>query len=376
VSLGIYLHIPFCQAKCDYCHFISVPMEMELVNRYTKAVISELRTFTSSVAVEDVNSIYLGGGTPSLIPEGFIEAILEACRQRFTLSADCEVSLEANPGTVSATKATAFHQAGITRISMGAQSFEDQELVAVGRLHSAAMISESLTQLRHSGFANINLDLMLGLPQQTKDSWRRNLTAITQLAIPHISVYMLDLEGATRLLSRVLEGSVVLPDDDCICDLYIETLQFLSLRGYAQYEISNFAQPGYFCRHNLKYWKREPVLGFGAGSHSFDGQYRYANSGSIEEYCRLMEAGVSPMIWRESITAAQALQESLFLGLRLTEGVDWNCLQDMNSGEPLKSYENSLEELCSKGLIERNGSNFRLTIQGMLLSNEVFQAFV
>jgi oxygen-independent coproporphyrinogen-3 oxidase len=376
VSLGIYIHIPFCQAKCDYCHFISVPIEMELVRRYTKAVISELKTFASSMAVDDVNSIYFGGGTPSLIPEDFIGDILESCRQRFTLSADCEVSLEGNPGTISAAKGAAFHQAGITRLSIGAQSFEDQELIAVGRLHSAAMISESLTQLRHSGFENINLDLMLGLPQQTKESWRRNLTVIAHLAIPHISVYMLDLEGATRLLSKIMEGSVVLPDEDCICDLYLETLQFLTVRGYAQYEISNFSQPGYFCRHNLKYWKREPVLGFGAGSHSFDGQYRYANSGNIEEYCRLVELGTGPMVWRESLTAKQALQESLFLGLRLTEGVDWNCLQDLNSGELLKSYENSLEEFCSKGLIERKGSNFRLTIQGMLLSNEVFQTFV
>jgi oxygen-independent coproporphyrinogen-3 oxidase len=348
-------------------------MEMSLVQRYTKAVIHELRNASS---VNEVNSIYFGGGTPSLIPEDCIEAILETCRQTFTISEDCEVTLEANPGTISANKADYFQTAGITRLSLGAQSFEDKELKAVGRLHSAGMVLESLNHLRHGGFSNINLDLMLGLPLQTRESWERNLAAIVQCSIPHVSIYMLDLEGATGLLARVKDGSLILPDEDCICDLYIDTLDFLSSRGFVHYEISNFARPGYRCRHNLKYWKREAVLGFGAGSHSFDGQSRYANTGSVEDYCTRIETGISPVIWKESLTAEQTIQESIFLGLRLTEGVDWDHLQSMDSGGILKTYEASLRGLCSDGLIEKNGSNYALTIRGMLLSNEVFQVFV
>lgn len=346
------------------------------MQRYVNAVIIEITEFTNSFAADEVNSIYFGGGTPSLIAEDCIGEMLKVCRQRFTISKDCEVTLEANPGTISEGKAAAFQMAGITRISMGAQSFEDEELAAVGRIHSAGMIMESLTHLRHCGFSNINLDLMLGIPKQTKDSWRRNLAAIAQLSIPHVSVYMLDLEGATGLLSKIQDGSLTLPDEDCICDLYMETLGFLSSRGFEHYEISNFAKAEYFCRHNLKYWRREPVIGFGAGSHSFDGQSRYANNGSIEEYCRMMEIGASPVVWREAISSAQALQESLFLGLRLTEGVDWAQLQSMDSNGTLKEYKDSIDELCSSGLMEKQGRNFRLTTRGMLLSNEVFQVFV
>jgi oxygen-independent coproporphyrinogen III oxidase len=373
VSLGIYLHIPFCQAKCSYCHFISAPYQNELANRYKNAILGEIETHPATS--EEVNSIYIGGGTPSVVPADHIAEILGACHRRFHISEDCEVSMEANPGALSAQKTEIYRKAGINRISIGAQSFVDAELLSVGRLHRSEMISESIGQLQDGGFININLDLMLGLPAQTADGWRRSLNETAGLSATHVSVYMLDLDEQCPLQSRVADGSVILPDEDLISDLYLETIRFFSARGYIQYEISNFAKPGYACRHNLKYWKREAYHGFGAGSHSFDLHSRYANCSQISDYMNAVKSSAGAISWREPITNEQALQETLFLGLRLTEGVDLNLLRNANYGD-LTKYENSLTDLYAQGLIERIDSTIRLTESGMLLSNEIFQRFV
>jgi oxygen-independent coproporphyrinogen-3 oxidase len=346
-----------------------------MADRYEKAVLSEIKSFPALLASEAVNSIYFGGGTPSLVPAEHIVAILEECRRHFRISQDCEISLESNPGTISADKAALFRQAGISRISVGAQSFEDRELSCIGRIHTADTILESLDLLRESGFININLDLMLGLPYQTAQSWRKNLDVAARLRVTHISVYMLDLDEQCRLYSMVADGSVEMPEEDVISDLYLETIDFLSSCGYAQYEISNFARPDYVCRHNLKYWTREPFYGFGLGSHSFDRHSRYANCAQMGDYVQAIETGISPVLWRESVTRSKALEETLFLGLRLTGGVDWNGLQTVYGDDPAK-YEQSLQEWCARGLVERNGSVVRLTPSGMLLSNEIFEIFV
>jgi oxygen-independent coproporphyrinogen-3 oxidase len=335
-----------------------------------------MESLSASWASETVDSIYFGGGTPSLVPAEHIAGILDYCRRRFRVSEDCEVSLEANPGTISAEKAAVFRGAGVNRISMGAQSFVDKELSLVGRLHTTDMILESLDLLDESGFVNINLDLMLGLPLQTAESWRGNLQAIARSSVPHVSIYMLDLDDACPLASLVANGSIGVPEEDLVSDLYLETIESLSSCGYLQYEISNFARPGYACRHNLKYWMREPVQGLGLGSHSFDRHCRYANYSCIGDYFQAVEAGNSPVQWREPVTAVQALGETLFLGLRLTRGVDWDRLRSGSHGSDLTKYEDALQELRIKGLIERRDSVVRLTAPGMLLSNEIFQLFV
>jgi oxygen-independent coproporphyrinogen III oxidase len=374
VSLGIYLHIPFCRAKCSYCHFISAPYQKDLANQYKDAVIREIAECPA--ISEEVNSIYIGGGTPSITPADHIAEILGECHRRFHIAADCEISMEANPGTISADKAAAYQSAGINRISIGAQSFVDTELMSVGRLHRPEMISESVNQLRDKGFANINLDLMLGLPEQTADSWMRSLNETAGLSVPHVSVYMLDLDERCPLQSQVADGSVVLPGEDLISDLYLETIRVFASRGYIQYEISNFAKPGYACRHNLKYWKREAYRGFGVGSHSFDLHSRYANCSEIRDYISAIETGADSIIRREPVDQEQALQETLFLGLRLTEGIDMNLLRNADYGNFLTKYEDSLNDLVAQGLIEKTNSTFRLTASGMLLSNEIFQRFV
>ena len=376
VTLGIYIHIPFCESKCSYCHFVSMPLQEFDVCRYIKAVLREMELFCASrTKREEADSIYFGGGTPSLLPADFIGEILESCRRLFAVADDCEISLEANPGTLSAAKAESYRRSGVNRVSVGAQSFDAGELASIGRRHTPAMIAGSVDCLRENGFRAINLDLMLGLPLQTAASWRQTL-ALDGLAVSHLSVYMLDLDDVCPLQSMVQSGAVRLPEEDLVSDLYLETLDFLASQGYAQYEISNFAHPGYECRHNLKYWMREPVQGFGLASHSFDGKTRLANFSQMDEYLRAIEAGRAPVSWRRPVTEEQALEETLFLGLRLNRGVDWGRLIDLAGRQRMKKYEGPLEELSGRGWVEWNGSTVRLTPAGMLLSNEIFQLFV
>jgi oxygen-independent coproporphyrinogen-3 oxidase len=377
VNLGLYIHIPFCQAKCSYCHFISFPYQRTMASRYQKAVLREIeRDPVPDVDRVEVDTIYFGGGTPSLVPAKHIDDLLSACRSRFRTQSDCEVSIEANPGTISEKKIAALRKSGVNRISIGAQSFVDGELAAIGRLHTADMAIDALRKLTKSGFENMSVDLMLGLPLQTKESWKRSLDVFTQLEIPHISIYMLDLDEQCPLADLVADKLVQIPEEDLISDMYLETVDFLSSRGYMQYEISNFARLGHECRHNLKYWMRDPVHGFGLGSHSFDGIARYANKSHLDDYLRAIETGSSPRDYHEPISKTQALQENLFLGLRLTKGIDINQLRDKYGEEALVKYADQLRELSERGLVKRNGRFIRLSASGMLLSNEIFQLFV
>ena len=346
-------------------------------DRYATALLKELSSSMGHCLDKgEVNSVYFGGGTPSLLSTKHINAILDSCRRLLPISQDCEISLEANPGTMSGEKAIALRHAGVNRVSLGAQSFDDQELSSIGRLHTADVISSSLSQLRAAGFCNVNLDLMLGLPGQTVETWRRNLEAVERFAIQHVSVYMLDLDEQCPLYAMVTSGSVHLPDEDLISDLYLETIEVLSQSGYSQYEISNFAKPAYECRHNLKYWLREPVHGLGLGSHSFNGSSRYSNYSKIDDYFDSVDTGKSPINWREPVTVAQSLAEELFLGLRLTRGLDWNRLRRMYGSDRLAQYEPGMHELSERGLVKWDNSTLRLTPSGMLLSNEIFQLFI
>ncbi len=378
MNAGIYIHVPFCHSKCDYCSFVSRPWDDSLAERYWRAVVRELHEFAAGSTREDgsVDTVYFGGGTPSLIPARQIASILETCRTLFRFSADAEISLEANPGTLEGDKLEIYRAIGVNRISLGAQSFSDDELLAIGRIHTAEQIRTSLELLRDRGFRNISLDLMLGLPGQTQAGWIRNLESAVSLAPSHISVYMLELDPKVPLYHSVKRGAVRIPDDDSLADWYLQTLELLDRRGYAQYEISNFAHAGCECRHNLKYWRREPVLAFGVAAHSHDGTARYANVANLAGYLQAVEEARSPREWREEINAGRGLEENLYLGLRLTQGIDWDQIRQAYAPDLVKACEGALKELAELGLVEREGSVVRLTRRGMLLSNEVFQRFV
>ena len=377
MGLGIYIHIPFCRTKCNYCHFVIRPWKAATADRYRKALVREIgQFFARGQWTEEVDSIYFGGGTPSLVPVEDIYEILATCKGSLPVSRDCEISLESNPGTLSADKVNSYNQMGINRVSIGAQSFDDDELASLGRDHTGDQVTESVGLLRQCRIENVNLDLMLGLPGQTEECWSRDMTSLAAIAPPHISLYMLDLHERSPLFHQVAKGRCTIPGDDLIADMYLCALTRFADCGYEQYEISNFAQAGYQCRHNLKYWLREPVLGFGVGSHSYDGRRRYANFRSMDAYLETVERGEEPVEWREDVKAPRAFEEMMFLGLRLNRGLDWQRVSREYDSRQLEKFESSLREMTEEGLLEWQDSVIRLTPRGMLLSNEVFQKFV
>jgi oxygen-independent coproporphyrinogen-3 oxidase len=377
MSLGIYVHIPFCRTRCNYCHFVTGSFPDATVARYGDALRREIELAAAGGGNETVDSIYFGGGTPSLVPAGLIKGVLSTIMGVFTVSSDCEVSLEANPETISPEKAEAYRFTGVNRVSVGAQSFVDAELESIGRSHDAAASARSLAMLRAAGFRNINLDLMLGLPGQTAESWRFSVGRSVEFSPAHISVYMLDLDDSqVPLHEAVAAGVCSLPGDDEQADWYLETIDTLRRSGIAQYEISNFALAGKSCRHNLKYWKRRPVMGFGLGSHSYNGSERYANVSTMAEYLETVEGGSSPVEWRYPVDEISGIEESLFLGLRLNEGVDFQAMLDRSDPGKLDGIESSLAEMIECGLVERDGPIVRLTSRGRLLANDVFSGLL
>ena len=350
---GVYISYPFCAQKCTYCNFASGVFPRELEDRYIGAVIAELR---STEWPWTPQTVYLGGGTPSQRdPRAFLDEIPGRSWR--------EATIEAAPGTIDLAKAVAWRQAGINRVSLGVQSFISRELARTGRKHTAETVAREVAILREAGIDSINVDLIAGLPGQTRESWSESLDWIERLGVPHASVYMLEVDEDSRLGREILSagaryGARDVPDDDAIAEFYEIAVERLKLAGLARYEISNFARPGFESRHNLKYWKREPYLGFGADAHSFDGEWRWQNAESAAEYVQRR----GPL----ERTAADALGERFFLGLRLDEGIegDWS------------PFEDAIARFVRDGLLEFDGRRLRLTPRGVLLSNEVFVEFV
>ncbi len=352
-------------------------MQEDVAARYARAVVCELESFAArGEELPRVDTVYFGGGTPSIVPTGQIRVMLDACRSIFTFSADCEITLEANPGTVTPARAAEYRKMGVNRISMGAQSFSDAELESIGRTHTSAETATSATLLRAAGVTNINLDLMAGLPGQTGEQWSANLERMVEIRPAHVSMYMLDLDEHSPLFHSVQSGLCRLPDDDRVADFYMTTLDRLAQAGYVQYEISNFALPGLESRHNLKYWERDPVFGFGVSSHSYDGHSRYANHANLNAYLEAVEARGSAVEWRRQDDPSQSPQEALFLGLRLCRGLDWDRLRAVFGDTAVGAYEPVISEMAAAELVVQENGIVRLTARGMLLSNEIFQRFV
>jgi oxygen-independent coproporphyrinogen-3 oxidase len=377
MNTGLYIHIPFCQSKCEYCSFVSMPLDKGLAERYQRALVSEIgASCGSSGEKPTVDSIYIGGGTPSLLPAGYIEEILEACHEWFSLVPNAEISIEANPGTLDMGKLRAYHRHRVNRVSLGAQSFSDPELASIGRIHDASEITSACALVRACGIRNLSLDLILGLPEQTETQWMASLDSAVRLEPAHISIYMLELDEKSALHRSLVAGGRKVPDEEHVADWYLNTIDYLIERGYPQYEISNFARPGCECRHNLKYWQREPVLGFGLAAHSYDGGSRYANVASLGDYLDAVEQGRSPVQWREAVSPIRELEETIFLGMRLNRGLDWEAMRYRHDPKWIDRCESALREMAGTGLVDWQESVVRLSRRGMLLSNEIFQKFV
>jgi oxygen-independent coproporphyrinogen-3 oxidase len=443
-KIGIYVQVPFCQTKCTYCNFHTGVVASSRFAPYVEAVCREIREHgellkaagldwlgrlgrsgaaplqrESKIEVEgwEVDTVYIGGGTPSLLDPAHLQRILEAIRATFWLGSGGddsggrksggkpphsktpasppsagqarderpasegephkteieEVTLEADPETVEAGKAEAWVRAGINRVSFGLQSFVDKELIAAGRMHRQADIYRAVPILRSAGIRNISFDLIAGLPHQTRESWGQSLEELEALSPEHVSVYLLEVDEGSRLGKELLQGggrysAGAVPSEDEMADFYEMAQEKLGAAGYHHYEISNWAKPGFESKHNLKYWRREAYLGFGAGAHSFSGRERWANTHDAAEYVKAVESRRLPIEQHEVLTAERALEEELFLGLRQLDGIDLGQIERAY-GVTLTSR---FDPLAAAGFVMRDGSMVRLAPERLSVSNEVF----
>ncbi len=397
--LGIYVQVPFCQTKCTYCNFHTGVVSAARFAPYAEAVcrdVREHRELLKAAGVDwpgrlgrsdagplrrktetpstdlIVDTVYFGGGTPSLLDPAHLQKILEAIRGSFATEL-AEVTLEADPETIEAEKAAAWVRAGINRVSFGLQSFVDKELVAAGRMHRRADVYRAVPILREAGIFNISFDLIAGLPYQTKESWRQSLEELQALGPEHVSIYLLEIDEGSRLGSELLLGggrysAGAVPCEDEMAEFYETAQGELRAAGYHHYEISNWAEPGFESKHNLKYWRREAYLGFGAGAHSFSGTERWANAHDAAAYVSAVQGGGLPVEQQEKLTAESALEEELFLGLRQLDGIDLGRIE-REYGVTLASR---FDPLMMAGLVERDGGVVRLARDRLAVSNEVF----
>jgi oxygen-independent coproporphyrinogen III oxidase len=388
MPVGLYLSVPFCRTKCTYCNFASDVFSRSVFARYVDRVCADIHTTLQTAKTmgglleTDVDSVYLGGGTPTVLDSQQLERLFATVRQAFRLLPETEITVECAPGTLTPEMLETLQRCGVNRVSLGVQSFVDQEAAAVGRLHKRSTVLDDVARLRHAGVSNINIDLIAGLPHQTEESWRTSVESVIALGVPHASVYMLEVDEDSRLGRELIAGGTkyhahFVPNEDLTADMYETACERLNAAGIAQYEISNFARAGFESRHNLKYWTRQPYMGFGVDAHSMlrsaGGELdavRFSSADSLEQY-------VAGAAWnRTEVSRQAALEESFFLGLRLNRGVDLARLRERFGEQPIDGLSSPLSELISAGLIERQGDIVKLSARGRLLSNEVFERFL
>ena len=369
--MEIYIHIPFCIRKCDYCDFLSGPSGPKEQADYVQALLREIQAVEEGEG-RSVSSIFIGGGTPSVLDERLLGDILREIRNRFKMEEDAEITIEVNPGTANIGKLQAYREMGINRLSIGLQSPEDRELKILGRIHNYGQFLETYQEARTVGFDNINIDLMSAIPDQTYEGWVKNLRTVAELEPEHISAYSLIVEEGTPFAARKLN----LPDEDTEYNMYEATAQILKEYGFEQYEISNYARKGRKCRHNVGYWTRQDYLGFGLGASSLYGKERFANTADMKKY---LENSKNPEKIREkepSLTREDEMAEFMFLGLRMTKGISkadfqrcFGCTIESVYGEVLEKYE-SMELL-----LEKDGRIF-LSREGIHVSNSIMAEFL
>ena len=399
MPLGVYISVPFCRTKCSYCNFVSDVFSRAIFERYISRVCSDIERATDTAEQmggdigPDVDSIYLGGGTPTVLEISHIQRLFVTISQNFQIVPDAEITVECAPGTLSPSMIEALQRCGVNRVSLGVQSFVDREAAAVGRLHKRETVSQDIARLHQAGITDINVDLIAGLPHQTAASWDISLAEAVAAGVPHVSVYMLEVDEDSRLGRELIAGGTkyhahFVPDDDLIADLYGTACGHLEGAAIRQYEISNFARVSQESRHNLKYWTRQPYLGFGVDAHSMlrarrgpelshaaGGQLeavRFASPDSLESYLAAAQST------RTAISCQTGLEETFFLGLRLGRGVSLVEIAASFGGETVASFSATIAELVDAGLLDGDGDGdfIRLTPRGRLLSNEVFERFI
>jgi oxygen-independent coproporphyrinogen-3 oxidase len=388
MPLGLYISVPFCRSKCSYCNFasdvFSIAVHQTYINRVCDSIVhaENVAEQIGGQLERAVDSIFLGGGTPTLLDIDQLKRLFVTIRSTFDVRDDAEITVECAPGTITAPVLEAFRHCGVNRVSLGVQSFVNQEAASVGRLHKRETVIDDIARLRAAGITDINVDLIAGLPHQNGESWKYSLEQAVSLKVPHVSVYMLEVDEDSRLGRELIAGGTkyhahFVPDEDMVADFYEEACERLNAARVHQYEISNFSRDGHQSRHNLKYWTRQPYLGFGVDAHSMlpardSGveAVRFSTSDVLEKYVAGAPLQVNPISWEA------ALEETLFLGLRLNRGVDMDEVERKFGTGPVSQMQRVVDECISDGLIKRQESRINLSSRGRLLSNEVFERFI
>ena len=379
-SIGLYIHIPFCNSKCSYCDFNSYAGKLQWQDRYFKALEKELSLYAEKLNAiyghSTVDTVFVGGGTPSAVDAEHIYNILNHCRRQFNIGAAAELSMESNPGTMTAEKLHTYKEAGITRISMGLQAAQPHLLKFLGRRHTAEQFIESIQLAKQAGFTNLNGDVIFGIPGQTMLDWKKTLELLVSLEIPHVSAYSLKIEEGTLLGDMYESGTLKPVEDELDREMYHYAIKYLKEQGLNHYELSNFSAPGYECKHNLIYWQEREYIGLGAGAHSFLNNKRFSNEPKLETYIELVENGQNPVIEDIEVTREDEMAEYMFLGLRLMKGVSEKEFVNRFGVSMLKTYNSQIDKLNKAGLVRLDGETVKLTSKGLDLANIVFMEFV
>ncbi len=373
-ALGVYIHIPFCKARCRYCDFNTYSGLEKLILEYTQALLIELQIWRALSL--SAKSIYFGGGTPSLLPYENLQLVLEACRTSFDIVNGAEITLEANPGTIARGYLENIKIIGVNRLSLGVQSFDNSLLKILGRIHHASEAREAYIEARTAGFDNINLDLMYGLPTQTLRNWENSIEEALELEPEHLSLYALTLEEGTPLYADIMSEKIPTPDSDLAADMYLLAEEKLEKAGYIHYEISNWAKPGRESRHNLNYWQSGSYSGIGAGAHSYFNGERFWNTAHPEEYIRRIKEDGRAVAGKEFISPEIEQADYIILRLRLQAGLDLHEFRIRYGEDLTRLYKDRISSLKEAGLLEETDGNICLSPKGRLLGNEVFQKFL
>lgn len=382
-ELELYVHIPFCVQKCAYCDFLSVPADESLRQEYVDVLIQEIKGYKEMYRDYRVSTVFIGGGTPSILHPHQASMIFEALRDSFQIHSDAEITFEANPGTVTEEKLTAWKEAGVNRLSIGLQSVKDEELQMLGRIHDHQQFLDTWKLVRQAGMKNVNIDLISAIPGQTLESWRETLRKTAELSPEHLSVYSLIIEEGTPFYEKYGEtacaensSASLLPDEETERLMYEETETILREYGYARYEISNYAKPGYECRHNIGYWQRKEYLGIGLGASSLIKKTRFRHISDLRRYLTVSKDVRNICEEEEMLTVGDEMEEFMFLGLRMMCGVKKSEFFRLFGVSIEDIYKKPLSKMKENGLLEMKGDQICLTKRGIDISNYVFEQFL
>lgn len=374
-EIGIYIHVPFCAKKCKYCNFNSYENALNLIDEYLLALTDEIKDYKDVADDAVVTTIFIGGGTPSLLQNGAVTTILNTIKNTYNVSKSAEITIEANPNSITLDKAYEWKQAGVNRVSVGLQTCKNNLLKVIGRIHNKADYVKAMQTLRTAGFDNINTDIMIGLPAQKQSDVKTTLSQVVRLGSAHVSAYCLILEEGTQLFDEVASGIVKLPKEEKTLAMYDFVFKYLEKHGLYRYEVSNFARPGRECRHNINCWDMKEYLGFGAGAHSYYDGVRYSNYDKIGDYIKGVRDG-SAVETREKLTKAEQLEETIMLGLRKTDGINLNYIKKHFGIDLRLTKHDILDKYERMGLVKLEINNLVVTPQGMHVLNKIILDFV